>query len=817
MSLGVSHNGNLDAERVKSVRKRSCDRVDLNDTKKGREEMNVIDIENNFSDQYHALNNRIFDGSKKKLTIKNFKSRKSVATATEEVSACTLSTIDEDKEWDVMEESVKAILDDLPTKSSLETLFRMVQASCDRTHPKQLYKRLKNLITEYAIKLRDEVESEEPPVLNEDTCFGYLDKFGAVWKVYPVKMGLIRNIFLYLDRIVSSHSNDVEMIPIWETTMRVYREVFFPQINNEFYSIKLFTALYHALQNTMRFCDMTVDVVKELLTMLSTIHIFDNFMSFFLEKIGCYYEEQRKQKVTMNCNEYMRYSYQQVEDYAKVALFNFPDTNSAMRAISKTLIHKLMTCALPGVLENGFDKVLESENPLDVKRMFLLCRKSYNGEEHVRTFFSKYIKERGTKIMSTCQDNDLFQELLTFKNRVNKIVNEGFADSADLTKFRQTLSDSFETFMNTGGNRAAELIARYFHGLLRKCKATDESLDKMLDDAIVLFRFIHGKDVFEAFYKRDLAKRLLLDRSASVDAEKAVLTKLKNECGAVFTQKLEGMFKDMETSEDLNKNFHQHIEHQGLPKANVNVRVLTTDNWPTYDLYEINLPKQMRDSLSTFEEFYRQQHNTRRLNWHYALSGTVLSATFRKGYKKELIMSLHQAVVLLLFNDSEKWTVADIVDATKINKSEVIKTIFSLVGGRGRPRVLKKLSDQSDKKAIETTLETVEKETFVVNSDFNEKLFRIKITQVQLNATKEEKEQVEQEVSQDRQCQIDAAVVRIMKARKNLAHAQLMQELFTQLKFPVKAVDIKARIGSLIDRDYLSRDLDEPNKYNYVA
>lgn len=33
--------------------------------------------------------------------------------------------------------------------------------------------------------------------------------------------------------------------------------------------------------------------------------------------------------------------------------------------------------------------------------------------------------------------------------------------------------------------------------------------------------------MFEAFYKKDLAKRLLLGRSASVDAEKAMVAKLK--------------------------------------------------------------------------------------------------------------------------------------------------------------------------------------------------------------------------------------------------------------------------------------------------
>ena len=38
---------------------------------------------------------------------------------------------------------------------------------------------------------------------------------------------------------------------------------------------------------------------------------------------------------------------------------------------------------------------------------------------------------------------------------------------------------------------------------------------------------MQGKDVFEAFYKRDLAKRLLLGRSSSTDAEKLMIGKLK--------------------------------------------------------------------------------------------------------------------------------------------------------------------------------------------------------------------------------------------------------------------------------------------------
>ena len=34
-----------------------------------------------------------------------------------------------------------------------------------------------------------------------------------------------------------------------------------------------------------------------------------------------------------------------------------------------------------------------------------------------------------------------------------------------------------------------------------------------MEDALSIFRLVQGKDVFEAFYKRHLARRLLLERS----------------------------------------------------------------------------------------------------------------------------------------------------------------------------------------------------------------------------------------------------------------------------------------------------------------
>lgn len=52
----------------------------------------------------------------------------------------------------------------------------------------------------------------------------------------------------------------------------------------------------------------------------------------------------------------------------------------------------------------------------------------------------------------------------------------------------------------------------------------------------------------------------------------------------------------------------------------------------------------------------------------------------------------------------------------------------------------------------------------------------------------EEQASTTERVFQDRQYQIDAAIVRIMKMRKTLSHNLLMSEVYNQLKFPVKVM-----------------------------
>ena len=86
---------------------------------------------------------------------------------------------------------------------------------------------------------------------------------------------------------------------------------------------------------------------------------------------------------------------------------------------------------------------------------------------------------------------------------------------------------------------------------------TDEKLEKTLIDVISLFKATNAKDVFEEFYMRGLARRLLLKKSASTDGERAVIAKLKIECSNEFGTKADAMLRDLQESETFVKEYRK--------------------------------------------------------------------------------------------------------------------------------------------------------------------------------------------------------------------------------------------------------------------
>jgi cullin-4 len=58
----------------------------------------------------------------------------------------------------------------------------------------------------------------------------------------------------------------------------------------------------------------------------------------------------------------------------------------------------------------------------------------------------------------------------------------------------------------------------------------------------------------------------------------------------------------------------------------------------------------MQAELDAFAAFYNEKHQGHKIEWDHTLGTVTLRARFAMG-QKELSVSLHQAIVLLLFND----------------------------------------------------------------------------------------------------------------------------------------------------------------------
>ena len=112
--------------------------------------------------------------------------------------------------------------------------------------------------------------------------------------------------------------------------------------------------------------------------------------------------------------------------------------------------------------------------------------------------------------------------------RIEKVPNKDFG---------YAMIDAFAKGFRSRRNKPAELIAKYIDKAMRKGQKgkNDKDYSAELDAALGLYRFTDDKDVFRAFYHRALAKRLLLEKSASDDHEKAMLKKLKERMYIYFS------------------------------------------------------------------------------------------------------------------------------------------------------------------------------------------------------------------------------------------------------------------------------------------
>jgi len=261
----------------------------------------------------------------------------------------------------------------------------------------------------------------------------------------------------------------------------------------------------------------------------------------------------------------------------------------------------------------------------------------------------------------------------------------------------------------------------------------------------------------------------------------------------------------------MNEKFKEYIirTQTDIGKVDFNILVLTTGSWPLQNQpSDFLVPLELERCIKAFQDYYNSEHHGRKLNWlQHQIKGQVKTLYLKKRY--EIQVTNYQLGVLLLFNKQERATLEDFLKATNLKDPELSRTLSSLVSS-------KLLLVNGD-----TTLGSTffGNEVFTVNAEFSSKRQKFKITSPLQSETHEENMETHQNIEEDRKLYLQAAIVRVMKARKQLSHTNVIQEVIEQSRgrFQPSIPMIKKCIEQLIEKEYLRRVDGEANHYAYIA
>lgn len=295
------------------------------------------------------------------------------------------------------------------------------------------------------------------------------------------------------------------------------------------------------------------------------------------------------------------------------------------------------------------------------------------------------------------------------------------------------------------------------------------------------FNYCIDKDIFMENYMVLLAKRLLAEKYISFDIEKTIISCIK------------AILSNTRKIEDLLNNFIFSKENIILmPAYKANIQIFQEQKWPAlHSFNDIKYPPQLHDIIKNIKTQYKSSH-TKNIDIINSLGTIKLSLVIKTKY----IITCHllQAAVLIYLNSEDKYTIRELMETMNIdigNMSNILGAmLFSNI------KILRKIPHNN---------KINENDIIEINPDFTSKIISVKIPIPII----EFKYKIEMAISSNRKFQIQAHIVRCMKARKEMPHGDLINEIKKQITdFRPDDRSIKIEIEYLISSLYLERLID---------
>uniref|UniRef100_A0A8C2IZZ8 Cullin 1b n=1 Tax=Cyprinus carpio TaxID=7962 RepID=A0A8C2IZZ8_CYPCA len=677
----------------------------------------------------------------------------------------------------------------------------------------ELYKRLKEFLRSYLTNLLKDGED----LMDESVLKFYTQQ----WEDYRFSSKVLNGICAYLNRHWVRRECDegrkgiYEIYSVRETVTNAVLKLIEKERNGETINTRLISGVVQS------YVELGLNE-DDAFVKGPTLSVYKEYFEtqFFADTERFYTRESTEFLQQNPVTEYMKKAEARLlEEQRRVQVYLHESTQDELaRKCEQVLIEKHLE-----IFHMEFQNLLDADKNEDLGRMYNLVSRITDGLGELKKLLESHIHNQGLAAIEKCGDSALndpkmyVQTILDVHKKYNALVMSAFNNDAGFVAALDKacgrfINNNAITRMAQSSSKSPELLARYCDSLLKKSSKNPEEaeLEDTLNQVMVVFKYIEDKDVFQKFYAKMLAKRLVHQNSASDDAEASMISKLKQACGFEYTSKLQRMFQDIGVSKDLNEQFKKHLSNSEPLDLDFSIQVLSSGSWPFQQSCTFALPSELERSYQRFTAFYGSRHSGRKLTWLYQLSkGELVTNCFKNRYT--LQASTFQMAILLQFNTENRYTVQQLADSTQIKIVSAVPllyiplTTFTLVLENENANI-----DETDFKP-DTLIKLF--------LGYKNKKLRVNINVPMKTEQKQEQETTHKNIEEDRKLLIQAAIVRIMKMRKVLKHQQLLAEVLNQLssRFKPRVPVIKKCIDILIEKEYLERVDGEKDTYSYLA
>lgn len=579
------------------------------------------------------------------------------------------------------------------------------------------------------------------------------------WNRYTIAAKYVHHLFRYLNRHWVKREMDEGKKHIYDVyTLHLveWRAVLFNKVHEKVMGavLKLVerqrqgeTIEYSQIKSVVEsFVSLGLDDQDSTKTTLEVYRYY--FEKPFLEATKKFYTDESKQFVAENSVvEYMKKAEARLnEEEERVKMYLHPDIAVQL----KKTCNQALIADHSDLLRDEFQVLLDNDREEDMARMYSLLSRIPDGLEPLRSKFEAHVRKAGlaavTKVAADAEKLEpkvYVDALLEIHTQYQGLVKRAFNDEPEFTR---SLDNACREFVNrndvckAGSSKSPELLAKYTDVLLRKSGTGIEEaeLENTLTQIMTVFKYIEDKDVFQKFYSRMLARRLVHSTSSSDDAETSMISKLKEACGFEYTNKLQRMFQDMQISKDLNDGFKEHTQSLDSKVLDSQYSILGTGFWPLNPpTTTFNPPAEVAADCERFARFYKNKHDGRKLSWLWQLCKGEVKATYLRSMKSAVIfqVSAYQMAILLLFNEKDSHTYDDIASITALNSDALDPSLGILL----KAKVLKSEGDKVGPGAV-----------FNLNYEFKSKKLRVNLNVGMKSETKQEEVETNKTIEEDR-------------------------------------------------------------------